>query len=150
VTVVSSPGRRAGLELLYGKFSRRLTALGRTEKLPNQSATQSVLTIADSETLANLRQATLSGNPGVALCLVELRGFEPLTPCMPGHPHHLTRPSATSPDTTSALLRWGVGQGSAVRREAACGIAADNLLTAHNERHSVANVCSSTTEDNGG
>jgi hypothetical protein len=31
----------------------------------------------------------LSGSAGDALCLVELRGFEPLTPCMPsGDPHH--------------------------------------------------------------
>jgi hypothetical protein len=44
---------------------------------------KSALKAAMSETLANLWQATLSGRPGVALCLVELRGFEPLTPCMP-------------------------------------------------------------------
>jgi hypothetical protein len=41
----------------------------------------------------------------VALCLVELRGFEPLTPCMPCHPRHFTRPFAASLGTTSVLLR---------------------------------------------
>jgi hypothetical protein len=61
--------------------------------------------------------------------VVELRGFEPLTPCMPCHPHHVTRPSVALSGTTSALLRALAGQGAVVRREAACGIAADNLLT---------------------
>jgi hypothetical protein len=61
--------------------------------------------------------------------VVELRGFEPLTPCMPCHPHPLTRPCAALPSTTSALLGAVVGQGAVVRREAACGIVADNLLT---------------------
>jgi hypothetical protein len=48
---------------------------------------------------------------------------------MPCHPHHLTRPSAAVLGTTSALLREVAGHGAVVRREAACGIAADNLLT---------------------
>jgi hypothetical protein len=48
---------------------------------------------------------------------------------MPCHPHHFTQPSAAMPGTTSALLRKPAGQGAAVRREATCGIAADNLLT---------------------
>jgi hypothetical protein len=39
------------------------------------------------------------------LCLVELRGFEPLTPCMPCHPHPFTPPCAALPDTTSVLLK---------------------------------------------
>jgi hypothetical protein len=38
---------------------------------------------ANSETLANLWQTTLRAEEEDALCLVELRGFEPLTPCMP-------------------------------------------------------------------
>jgi hypothetical protein len=63
------------------------------------------------------------------LCLVELRGFEPLTPCMPCHPHHFTTPSAALPGTTLALLDEVAGQGALVRREDGCGIAADNLLT---------------------
>jgi hypothetical protein len=48
---------------------------------------------------------------------------------MPCHPHHLTRPSATLLGTASALLKEAAGQGAVVQREAACGIAADNLLT---------------------
>ncbi len=61
--------------------------------------------------------------------VVELRGFEPLTPCMPCHPHQFTRPSAALLSTASTLLKEAAGQGVVVRREAACGIAADNLLT---------------------
>jgi hypothetical protein len=56
-------------------------------------------------------------------------GFEPLTPCMPCHPHHLTRSSAALLGTASALLRKAAGHGAVVRREAMWGIAADNLLT---------------------
>jgi hypothetical protein len=61
---------------------------------------------------------------GVALALrfpwyfaVELRGFEPLTPCMPCHPHHLTRSSAASPGTTSVVLSPDAGRGAVVLRE---------------------------------
>jgi len=36
-----------------------------------------------SRFLANLWQMALRAGVEVALCLVELRGFEPLTPCMP-------------------------------------------------------------------
>ena len=61
--------------------------------------------------------------------VVELRGFEPLTPCMPCHPHQFTRPFAALLGTTSALLGQGAGRGAVVRREAARGIVADNLLT---------------------
>jgi hypothetical protein len=49
---------------------------------------------------------------------------------MPCHPHPFTQPYAAMPGTTSALLKGVPGQGAVVRREAACGIAADNLLTA--------------------
>jgi transposase-like protein len=41
--------------------------------------------------LANLRQMARRAEGEDALCLVELRGFEPLTPCMPYtdlRPHH--------------------------------------------------------------
>ena len=58
-----------------------------------------------------------------------LPDLERLTPCMPCHPHQFTKPSAASLGTTSALLREPAEQGAVVRREAACGIAADNLLT---------------------
>jgi hypothetical protein len=50
--------------------------------------------------------------------------------CMPCHPHHFMKPYAVLRGITSALLKEVPGQGAVVRREAACGIAADNLLTA--------------------
>jgi hypothetical protein len=37
--------------------------------------------------------------------VVELRGFEPLTPCMPCHPHHFTQPSTALLGTATAQLR---------------------------------------------
>jgi hypothetical protein len=43
---------------------------------------------------------------------VELRGFEPLTPCMPCHPHPFTTPFTASLRTTSVLLREVAGQGA--------------------------------------
>src|SRR5215207_10166198 len=61
--------------------------------------------------------------------VVELRGFEPLTPCMPCHPHHSTQPAAALLSTASVVPGEVAGQGAAVRREVACGMAADNLLT---------------------
>lgn len=45
---------------------------------------------------------------------------------MPSAP--LTQSSTASPDLASALLNKVAGQGAAVRREAACGITANNLL----------------------
>ena len=65
----------------------------------------------------------------MALCLVELRGFEPLTPCMPCHPHPVTQSSAALLGTASALSKEAAGHGAVVRREAMRGIGADNLLT---------------------
>ena len=62
--------------------------------------------------------------------VVELRGFEPLTPCMPCHPHRFKLYSAALLGTASALVGEVTGQGAVVRREAGCGIDADNLLTA--------------------
>jgi hypothetical protein len=61
---------------------------------------------------------------------VELRGFDPLTPCMPCHPHSVTQSSAALRGTTSALLSRDAERGTVGRREAAHGIVADNLLTA--------------------
>jgi hypothetical protein len=63
------------------------------------------------------------------LWLVELTGFEPLTSCMPCHPHHLTQHSAAMPSTRSALLRRVDARGAVVRHKATHGTAADNLLT---------------------
>jgi hypothetical protein len=48
---------------------------------------------------------------------------------MPCHPRHFTPAFQVLPGTASALLRALAGQGAVVRRQAACGIAADNLLT---------------------
>ena len=48
-------------------------------------------------------------------------GFEPLTPCVPCHPHGLTRPAAALPSTTSVLLSRDAGRapwGDARPREA--------------------------------
>ena len=88
----------------------------------------------ETQSVNQLRQ---SHNPnregGRVYCLVELRGFEPLTSCMPCHPHQFTRPSAASLTTTSVLLSRDAKRGAVERREAACGIVADNLLTARNE-----------------
>src|SRR5919106_4642 len=61
---------------------------------------------------------------------------------MPCHPHHLTKPSAASLGTTSALLSHDAERSAVVGREAACGIAADTLLTGRarigpHGRHSV-------------
>jgi len=103
-------------------------------KSPETVRAQSVPAATSSETLANLWQAALSGSPADALCLVELRGFEPLTPCMPCHPHHFTWPFAALLCTASSLLSEVAGRGTVVRHEAACGIAADNLLTAPRAR----------------
>ena len=49
---------------------------------PNRS-TQRVFWRLPAALLVNLWQMTLRAEGGDALCLVELRGFEPLTPCMP-------------------------------------------------------------------
>jgi hypothetical protein len=60
-----------------------LRAMRKAPSWLNRSAAQRVLLAAGGEILANLWQMTLRGGVEVALCLVELRGFEPLTPCMP-------------------------------------------------------------------
>jgi hypothetical protein len=78
-----------GLDLC-GEVLTKVCVL-RTPKWTEPVNTQSDLTVACSEILANLWQTTLSGGPVDALCLVELRGFEPLTPCMPSRdPRHST------------------------------------------------------------
>jgi hypothetical protein len=48
---------------------------------------------------------------------------------MPYHPHAITQLSTALLRTISILLGEAAGQGVVVRREAACGIAADKLLT---------------------
>jgi hypothetical protein len=90
VGLAAAPGQgRAGLEILQGETLTTALASGEAPKLPESVSAQSVLMDASSEILANLWQATAEGNPADALCLVELRGFEPLTPCMPSRdPRH--------------------------------------------------------------
>jgi hypothetical protein len=69
---------------------------------------------ASSETLANLWQAALSGCPADALCLVELRGFEPLTPCMPSRDPDRsgpTKPRITRHATEAVVVTRGVSRG---------------------------------------
>jgi hypothetical protein len=61
--------------------------------------TVSVHRITQRHLLADCWQTMLRSEVKDALCLVELRGFEPLTPCPPCHPHHVTRPSAAVPGT---------------------------------------------------
>jgi hypothetical protein len=49
--------------------------------------------------------------------------------CMPCHPHHFTQSFAALLGTASALLSGDARRSTVMRREAACGIAADSLLT---------------------
>jgi hypothetical protein len=52
-------------------------------------ATRCCVWQSEASFLANLWQTALRAGVDDALCLVELRGFEPLTPCMPSRdPHH--------------------------------------------------------------
>jgi hypothetical protein len=81
--------RRAGLESFCRGSSHDASSDAEGSKAAELVSAQSVQAVANSGTLANLWQATLSGSPGEALWLVELRGFEPLTSCMPSRdPHH--------------------------------------------------------------
>ena len=62
-------------------------------------------------------------------------GFEPVTSSVSGHARPFARSVAALHGTTSALLRRVPEPGTAVRRKAAYGIAADKLLTAGRELH---------------
>src|SRR4029450_2939239 len=61
--------------------------------------------------------------------MVGARGVEPPSSSVSGHPRPFASSVATWHATTSALLRSVTEPGTEVRREAAYGIAADNLLT---------------------
>ena len=81
---------------------------------------------------------------GLVILSLGLLGFGPLssgparlTPCMPCHPHDFTRPSAALLGTASARSPELARQGAVVGREAACGIAADNLLIGRTERRNI-------------
>jgi hypothetical protein len=62
--------------------------------------------------LADCWQTTLRGSAADALCLVELRGFEPLTPCMPCSfgPPTFRRSGASAqrndPPRVTVIVRW--------------------------------------------
>jgi hypothetical protein len=94
-------------------------------------AEQITIALADLATAVRdgLVESDAEGGRMMTLTCGELRGFEPLTPCIPCHPHHFTTSSAAIHSTASAVLREAAGQGAVLRREATCGIAADNLLT---------------------
>jgi hypothetical protein len=59
---------------------------------------------------------------------VELRGFEPLTSCMPWPRHPLTPPAPTVLCTTGPQLRTDDTRGVAVLRAASRGMASGNFL----------------------
>ena len=73
----------------------------------------------------------------VSAYVVGATGFEPVTSSVSGHAWPFTGSVAASPGTMPALLRRDIEPGIAGRREAAQGIAADNLLTAGSELHSI-------------
>ena len=75
--------------------------------------------------------------PDLLLYLVGATGFEPVTPSVSGHARPFAMPIAALQGTTSALLRRVPVPGTAVRREATYGIAADKLLTGGRELHSI-------------
>jgi hypothetical protein len=60
----------------------------------------------------------LSGSAADALCLVELRGFEPLTPCMPLMCEWFTLPCITSPTHATEQVK-GAAEGWVVGRRGA-------------------------------
>ena len=68
--------------------------------------------------LANLWQMALRAREKDALCLVELRGFEPLTPCMPLTSQPLTTQRAPTRRLPSALISTEM---ASKRRGANCG-----------------------------
>jgi hypothetical protein len=85
-----------------------------SSQVPKPVSTHGVLADARSETLANLWQMTLRAEVEDALCLVELRGFEPLTPCMPSrNPSRSapTKPYIAGHSTEVVLVTRGVSRG---------------------------------------
>jgi hypothetical protein len=75
--------------------------------------------------------------PELYLYVVGATGFEPVTSSVSGHAHLFARSVPALHGTTSALLTRVTEPGTAVRREAAYGIAADKLLTVGRELHSI-------------
>jgi hypothetical protein len=75
--------------------------------------------------------------PELRRCVVGATGFEPVTPSVSGHARPFARSAAALHGTTSALLTRVTESGTAVRCEAAYGIAADKLLTVGRELHRI-------------
>jgi hypothetical protein len=61
--------------------------------------------------------------------VVELRGFEPLTSCMPSQSHQQTRPYGASPDPTSHQVGAHVKGLAVLSCVGSWGPVADTLLT---------------------
>jgi hypothetical protein len=78
--------------------------------------------------------------------VVGATGFEPATSSVSGHARPFTRYIAALHGTTSALLRRATEPGTAVRYEAAHGIAADKLLTGGRDLDSVLSNISSSED----
>jgi hypothetical protein len=69
-----------------------------------------------------------SGYLADALCVVEPRGFEPPTPCMPLMLGWFTTPGTTSPTHATEQVK-GAAEGCAVGRgEVACGVVSGKSL----------------------
>jgi hypothetical protein len=99
------------------------------EAQPHRSA-QRVFEGHGPRFLANLWQMALRAGVEVALCLVELRGFEPLTPCMPSTSRPLAPQHASTRPLTSVLLSAYMAM---KRHDAGCddeGLVAGGLLAA--------------------
>ena len=115
--------RRAGVEHLCRKSSRRLPSW-ETSDTPNRSAQR----VTSGRQGVRLWHTTLRAEVEDALCLVELRGFEPLTPCMPLMLGWFTTPCNTSRVHITAQVRnaaegWVVG-----RREVTCSAVSGKSL----------------------
>jgi hypothetical protein len=62
------------------------------------------------------------------VCLVELRGFEPLTPCMPWPCGHLAAPYVTTSPTELPQVDGTIRRGDTLAREASRGIVSGKSL----------------------
>jgi hypothetical protein len=79
--------------------------------------------------LANLWQMALTAEREDALCLVELRGFEPLTPCMPSRdPHHGTHTKPCVAGRFNAPRRLVRGGSCGFVVQSCCAAAARNRV----------------------
>jgi hypothetical protein len=91
----------------------------RTDRLAAQLAADLLPEAGDSEKVG----AGLGLWPGV-----ELRGFEPLTSCMPSMRRWFTTPHSTSRPRTTAQVGSAVGGGVVRRGEVACSAVSGKFL----------------------